>query len=141
MQRSIEYRKSRPRPRRGVGRKRHLSGRHVEIPDRVMVRLFKDMRKLSTGCWLPAGSLKANGYKHVYWTDAEGVDRTLTSQHAIGRLFHRCGDVLGEEEIPHHTCVNAWCINPDHIEVIEREDHVQLHVKLRGAGYRRKSAA
>lgn len=126
--------------RRGVDRKRHLSGRCSEIPHRVMAKLYTDYRKLGTGCWMPSGALKAKGYKHIAWTDESGIDRTLTSQHAIARVFHRNGDLLDDEEIPHHSCVNAWCINPDHIDIIQREDHIQLHMRLRSAGYRRRAA-
>lgn len=80
---------------------------------------------------MPLGSLKAEGYKHTYWTDKDGIDRTLTAQHLIARVFHRCGGVLDDDEVAHHTCVNAWCINPDHIEVTERDAHIRTHVALR----------
>jgi hypothetical protein len=126
--------------KRGKDRPSHQSGRYVEIPQRVVRKLYAGVRKLGK-CWLPAGKLKAEGYKHVYWTDSVGVDRTLTSAHLIGRVFYRNGDFLDDDEVPHHTCINAWCINPDHIEVIAREDHQALHVKLRAVGYRRSSRA
>lgn len=122
--------------RRGApgGRNRHLTGRYSPIPARVLARLMKGLRIESRqGCWIPAGSLKEDGYKHCYWTDVMGFDRTLTAVHLIARLFHRGGRPLEDDEVPHHLCFNPSCINPEHVQVVTLQQHARIHGRYRRA--------
>jgi len=95
-----------------------------------MMGLTIDSRQ---GCWIPQGSLKADGYKHCYWHDSSGIDRTLTAVHLIARVFHRRGACLDDDEVPHHLCWNPSCINPQHVQIVTKAFHARIHGRLRRA--------
>jgi len=125
---------------RGVDRARHLSGRLVPIPYRVVERLFKGTKRDKNGCWIPKLPRLKNGYSVLYWHDRSGVDRTLTAAHGMARVIYREGEPLNEFEVPHHTCRNRACINPLHIVVLLDWDHRGVH-KVLSRMSQRKAAA
>lgn len=118
-----------PSRRRGApgGRPRHLSGRYVDIPVRVLSRLFFGLTVDPEGCFIPRGPFKADGYKHCYWTDDTGIDRTLTAAHLVARVFLAEGRTLRDDDVPHHTCHNPPCVNPNHLKIVSREEHARIH--------------
>lgn len=117
--------------KRGIDRKRHLTGRLAPIPYRVAVRLFKGTKRLKSGCWIPALPKLRNGYPVLYWHDHTGTDRTLTAVHAMARIMFREGEPLDDGEQPHHKCINRACVNPDHLSVVSADLHHWLHWDLR----------
>lgn len=42
-------------------------------------------------------------------------------------VWEAIGEVLRPDEHAHHTCLNRWCCNPDHLEVSLAEYHGSLH--------------
>lgn len=75
----------------------------------------------ATGCWAWQGALSQQGY---------GVAR-YGGRYAAA---HRAVWLASGREIPagahlHHICRNRACVNPDHVEVLAAEDHVEEHAR------------
>ena len=72
------------------------------------------------GCWLWTAFRNPDGYG-MFWL-AGGM-----------RLAHRVAYELFIGEIPagyiaHHKCETPACVNPDHLVLMVRGDHVRLHM-------------
>lgn len=68
----------------------------------------------STGCWEWLKGIGKNGYPHgrpyrLYWCAANGVDAVPDGHHI------------------HHRCRNPRCVNPEHLEAVDKRQHFQLH--------------
>jgi HNH endonuclease len=81
----------------------------------------------NTGCWLWLGPMYANGYG--YYSEARGRKPRNVSAHAASWERYRGPIPAGHE--PHHTCSTRLCINPDHLEIMERSAHKRLHANER----------
>ena len=69
-------------------------------------------------CWLMNGEMEAD-----YCTLPH-------SRRHYGSRAHRAAAYLWkgiEGEHVHHSCKNRWCINPDHLEVVNKEEHQAKH--------------
>lgn len=71
------------------------------------------------GCWLWIGkSLQSGGYGYFH---ANGK----------GTLAHRFSfsltNNLDDDSILHHTCKERLCVNPTHLKVISRKQHIGIH--------------
>jgi hypothetical protein len=62
-----------------------------------------------------------DGYKDREGYPLGHVDGKLTRMH---RTFAD-GEVEGNDV--HHTCGNKSCVNPEHLQVIDRTEHLRLH--------------
>lgn len=78
---------------------------------------------LDTGCWIWHGTIDRHGYGKVG-----------------GRLAHRVmyeqrvGPIPDDREC-HHTCRRTACVNPAHLEIVSREEHVALRWGRRERGH------
>jgi|SRR6266478_3890684 len=86
------------------------------IPERFWKRVQK-----TPDCWLWLGAVHETGYGK-FW-DAFVREWTLA---------HRVSYVLIVGSIPrhtvlHHKCKNKLCVNPQHLEILSRESHVEVH--------------
>lgn len=78
------------------------------------------------GCWSWNGSKnddKKRGNFHLT------TQRWLLAHLAAKLLLH-------EEERPegmegHHTCLNSWCVNPNHIQFLTKTEHRAEHRRLK----------
>ena len=73
-----------------------------------------------SGCWFWTGSLDSNGYPRVNINSINRRAHIISYEHFKGAvpLNMDC----------HHVCKNKHCVNPNHIKVISRYNHKQLHL-------------
>jgi len=76
-----------------------------------------------SGCWDWRGAKFVDGY---------GNHSFQVNNVKITRAAHRWAYWKWKGEIPagmeiHHKCRNRACVNPDHLELLTREDHRKLH--------------
>lgn len=81
----------------------------------------------NTGCWLWLGPLYINGYG--YYSEARGTKPRNVSAH-VASWRRYCGPVPDGHDV-HHVCETKCCVNPDHLETMERGEHKRLHANLR----------
>lgn len=84
--------------------------------ERLLAKVSKDP---NTGCWNWTGALQANGYAsmRVQRGEARAGWRT-TSGHRLAFELYR-GPIPEGMELD-HLCRNRRCVNPDHLEVVDR---------------------
>lgn len=81
-----------------------------------------------TGCWNWMGSINGKGYAYLWVPDEirnekrPGKGRTLQA-YRLGWVW-KYGPVPRGSDL-HHICQNTICVNPDHLEVITRSDHMR----------------
>lgn len=71
-----------------------------------------------SGCWIWLGGTNKNGYAFVYLQD---------KMRPVHRALYEIlvGPIPGGKEC-HHTCGNKSCINPSHIKLVTRSEHMKL---------------
>lgn len=86
-----------------------------------------------SGCWVWQRRLNAGGY---------GVlcdDGTTRVAHRV--VYVEAGRTIPEGMHLHHTCHNRACVNPDHLEPMEPEEHSRHHADSWPYAARAKAAA
>jgi len=73
------------------------------------------------GCWEWLGHIDRNGYGRAYEPTAPAGKRTDWA-HRVSYRVH-VGQIPPAHDID-HTCQNTCCINPSHLEVVTRAEHV-----------------
>jgi hypothetical protein len=76
----------------------------------------------NTGCWIWLGSLDSKGYGTLKWGP-------WCTAYQVAYVLAKGPVPVGKEL--HHTCRNRWCVNPDHLVPLTREEHVQQPLVLR----------
>lgn len=77
------------------------------------------------GCWLWTGSAMSNGY---------GQYRTMTENLLVHRMaYEMLVGPIPEGKVLHHICERRLCFNPDHLEPVERAEHLKMHGVTRWA--------
>jgi hypothetical protein len=100
---------------------RGKSLRKKMIPLDTVRRFWKFVEIQPNGCWNWTGyCLRGYGY---FWA---------ANHH---RLAHRVSLVMFREDIKygkdvHHKCFNSYCVNPEHLEQVTRNEHVRVHVEV-----------
>lgn len=83
----------------------------------------------NSGCWLWIGAVIKSGRKGVYGVLGKEREERLAFggsndlAHRVSYKLHK-GALQDSEEID-HTCVNTYCVNPDHLEIVTREENVR----------------
>ena len=67
--------------------------------------------------WVGVESLRAKGI-----VAKRGTARNFLAHHLFWTLYH-CEKVDPKMEID-HLCNNAWCVNPEHMEEVTREENI-----------------
>jgi hypothetical protein len=71
-----------------------------------------------TGCWLWGACVYANGYGAVRVNGRTGVAHRWLWEQVVGLV------PAGKEL--HHTCGIRRCVNPDHLQLVTRREHMHL---------------
>lgn len=86
----------------------------------LFLRLDRRVRVHKDGaCWVYLGSHDEEGYARIWW---EG-----RNWHLNRALMTALGGELERWQHVHHTCENAWCCNPAHMEVLHWKAHHRRH--------------
>lgn len=88
------------------------------------LRVGARIAPLDSGCWHWLGSLDKDGYARIKWLGRNSLVTRALAALAWPEWF-------GPEMDVHHTCLNAWCVNPRHFELREWHEHRRWH-KARG---------
>ena len=94
-------------------------------PRPVARRIFARVRE-DGGCWIFTGSLKGGtGYGQVLTGELDKGTRRNESAH---RVMYEAfiGDVPEGFDV-HHVCARRACVNPLHLEAVERSEHGRQH--------------
>lgn len=79
------------------------------------------------GCyvWL-GGTSGKDEYGRVSFFEADGTRRTKNSHRMVYKLFK--GQIPDDLEID-HLCNMPWCVNPDHLRAVPREENTRKAIK------------
>ncbi len=70
------------------------------------------------GCWVWVGCKNPQGYGKVRPDSHDG------QQMAHRWMYERDVELIPEGKEIHHTCNNTSCVNPGHLEIVTRQEHV-----------------
>ena len=73
-----------------------------------------------TGCWEWEGRLSEKGYGVIK------IGKQKRHAHRVMWLLAR-GELTSGIEL-HHRCRNRRCINPEHLQAVSKEEHLELHM-------------
>ena len=77
-------------------------------------------RGYESPCWTWRGDIDRNGYGLIY----RGRARSVLAHRSY--YIHYFGDIPEKMDV-HHRCTQKDCVNPDHLQVVNRKDHLRLH--------------
>jgi hypothetical protein len=80
------------------------------------VEIFWSRVEITASCWYWRGSCDIDGYGQF------GINKKTWKAHRFAYETMIGSIPLGYE--PHHTCNNPGCVNPDHLEVVTRREHI-----------------
>lgn len=92
----------------------------------------------NAGCWLWQGRMDRNGYGKAY-DPSRPAGQRVDWAHRVSYRIHR-GEIPPRMELD-HECENTRCINPDHLAVVTRVEHVARTMARLGKDQRHQSAA
>lgn len=82
-----------------------------------------------SGCWIWKGAVQD---RHAPDIQARGTVFRDAIQMPAYRAFYEKHRGFIHGLILHHTCYTPLCCNPDHLEVMTREEHAQHHFPMTG---------
>lgn len=93
----------------------------IHATDADTARFMKYVEKLPNGCWFWSGA-RSRGKGNRKWYGSFRVGRRVVRAHV-----YSC-DVIKKVECPpdherDHNCVFTLCVNPEHLDIIPREEH------------------
>lgn len=56
-------------------------------------------------------------------------DRKYKLVHRMVKSYELQRD-LGKDDVVHHTCHNSNCVNPHHLQLLDRDEHNEIHCKF-----------
>ena len=86
------------------------------------------IRLTKSGCWqVPAVSMNNRGYP-LGWdsTPREEGGQKVATKHRIAWKVVTGKSIPNNREV-HHKCRNQRCINPDHLQIVTKEQHRKIH--------------
>jgi hypothetical protein len=78
----------------------------------------------NSGCWLWIGSQNSHGYGQLW------LGGRLRRAHRVSYELHK-GPIPEGLEL-HHRCRAKFCVNPEHLEPVNRRQHVQIGMATLG---------
>lgn len=96
-----------------------------------VARFMRYVEKLPGGCWYWTGA-RSRGKGNKKWYGSFRVGGRVVRAHRFAV------EVIGGRPCPpehhrDHTCLFSMCVNPDHIEVVTREENQRRKVARRAA--------
>ncbi|WP_185844598.1 HNH endonuclease [Nonomuraea sp. WAC 01424] len=110
----------------------------MATPERPALDSLNNYLPAGNGCWVWQGYIDRNGYGRVYDSTAAQGKRTDWVHRVSYR--HYKGPIPERYEID-HTCENTACMNPDHLDVVTKSEHVRRTLDRLGTTDRQKLAA
>ena len=81
------------------------------IPGRMRERLLSKISfEPNTGCWIWHGSHGQKGYGEIR------VNYKLKRAHRV--VYEEFIGKIPDDMVIDHLCLNKWCVNPDHLQVV-----------------------
>ena len=114
-------------------------------PDAVaaVAELLTNYENAESGCWLWLGYVDANGYGRVGVPGArkKNGERSTSHQwvHRVSYEMHTA--VIPERYEVDHTCQVTQCMNPAHLEIVTRAEHIARTLERLGVFNRQQMAA
>ena len=96
--------------------------REVVVYNAIMLteeRIFSRVTRIANGCWEWQGMVSDRGYALM----KIGGKEVKVHQVAY-RLF--IGEIPAGLEL-HHRCENKRCVNPEHLDLLSRLEHLEMH--------------
>lgn len=87
------------------------------IPERFWAKVEK-----SDGCWRWTGTINEAGYGVFFLRSYKSPERA----HRLSYMF-ATGALPAPGIDLHHVCHNPWCVNPAHLEPLDRKTHTAAH--------------
>lgn len=81
----------------------------------------------NSGCWLWLGPMYRFGYG--YYSEARGSKPRNVTAHVAA--FSRYRGMIPAGFDLHHVCKNKSCVNPEHMQIVERAAHKRHHMNER----------
>lgn len=106
-------------------------GRELLRPDPRTIRRFMSKVELKTfgrdaGCWVWLGARRHDkrAASTPYGTfNLAGYQGRKVHAHRVSYAIFNDGGVPEGMDVD-HICLNHWCVNPDHLRIMSREDNV-----------------
>ncbi len=102
-------------------------GQELKRPDPKVIRRFMAKVELKTfgkdkGCWVWMGARRKDETPYgKFWIKASGGG---VHAHRVSFAIFNNDGVLPDGMDVDHTCLNHWCVNPDHLQAVSREENV-----------------
>ena len=109
------------------------TGRARFIPLHVELRFLSRLKPTIRGHlqYQPVrGKTHANRYRCLTW-GYDGQTYGVQAHVMAARIFKRDGGSIHVDEEVHHTCGLPGCCDPDHLEILTREKHIEEHARGR----------
>lgn len=86
---------------------------------------LKSCKRLGSDCWIWTGATNSRGYPSRW---VIGAGRSELVHRAL--LAERLGRPLLPNEQVHHRCGRIVCVNPDHLEAVDHDAHLEAHRQM-----------
>lgn len=94
-------------------------------PKNIIERFYSKVTVMQSGCHWWAGATDKKGYGRFMLSWFPGK---LINAHVFAWEIYNKKEATGEI---HHKCGVIQCVNPEHLENLDRLSHHRLHAKIR----------
>lgn len=92
----------------------------ASVPDRIEVRFFAKVTEGPNGCWQWVGAVDSGGYGR-FNAGGRRVGPYDSAHRWSWKFFN--GPIPAGLEVD-HLCFNRSCVNPDHLDIVDRRTNV-----------------
>ena len=95
-------------------------------------RFRRMVRRIRLGCWIWMGGRDHRGYGRFRYDGRSQLAHRWAYERAWSEHGWKEGWALLTPELElDHTCVNRWCVNPEHLEPVSHADNIFLRDQRR----------
>lgn len=104
----------------------HHDANRGPIPRPVHERILERVTEREDGCWIYDGYPGRDRAMVVYGSVTDG---TRAQDYAYRVMYREFVGPIPDGMVIHHRCENGRCVNPAHLEPLERGEHTREHVR------------